>query len=597
MKIEFNRKSYEVSGVKTVLEAARALDIYIPTLCAYPALHHTPGSCGVCLAEIEYANGRKIITTTCKTGIEEGMKVLTNTPRVRELQKAQLELLFSDHELTCDSCSRHGACELLDLAETFCLTTPKYKSRYWRPKVVDRSDRAIHLDANKCIRCERCVEVCDQIQGIHTLTMDHSGFSRSVGLSEGGLWADSSLCVRCGQCTSVCPTGAVSVSNTTEPVMKWLSDPDIVTVFQFAPAVRATLGEAVGLPPGVNVEKKIVAALKKMGADFVLDTNFTADVVIMEEGTELLGRLSDEKAVLPMFTSCCPGWINFVEQHRPKLIPNVSTTRSPQAVMGALVKTYLPEATGTPREKIRMISIMPCSAKKNESARPALSRDGVPDTDEVITVREFASLVKRFGIDLKIIKDAEFDSPFMSEGSGAAVIFGKSAGVAEAAARTLYFVKTGVNVDEVGFTASMHPHVSKEAKIEFPDGRTLRIGVVHGLANAAVVADEVLAGNSPYDFIEVMACPGGCINGGGTPRVVGDYHPYSHERRLVLEREDRSKEVRQSHNNKEVQKLYEKYLEKPNSKKAHELLHTHYTNRQVIRGSDAEEIWKRMTLA
>lgn len=433
---------------------------------------------------------------------------------------------------------------------------------------------------------------------MYVLTMKGAGTERAVALRENVPWALSSSCVRCGQCTVVCPTGALQARDQVEIANAYLSDPDVYTVFQFAPAVRATLGEEFGLGPGANVDRKIVEALKTAGADCVLDTNFSADVVIMEEGTELLARLQDKDAALPMFTSCCPAWINFVELHKPELIPHISTTRSPQAVMGSLIKSWLPKKAGVEKERIRSISIMPCTAKKDEAARAALSKGSVADVDLVLTVREFARLLKGKGIDLRKLEGRDFDTPFMSEGSGAAVIFGKTAGVAEAAARTVNFILTGKNVNSLQFKPSEHPHVSTELTIELGEGRRpLRIGVVHGLANAGYIADEVLNGKSPYDFIEVMTCPGGCINGGGTPREAGDYHPFKDDRTRVLTLIDEQVALRQSHNNPQVKELYKEYLGEPNSHLAHELLHTQYQNRKREKKLRAAEIWKGISLS
>lgn len=597
MQALINNVPFDFEEEITVLEAVRELGFFVPTLCYYPTLEHRPGSCGLCIVQIEYPDGKVELTTSCKTQLLDGMKVTSDSKEVRDAQRQQLSLLFADHEMNCMSCDRHGNCELLDLAEKLDLKEGITPGSVRTHKNVDYSDDAIYLDPNKCIRCERCVAVCGKIQGLYTLTMKGSGRSRTVGLTEGGTWALSNNCVRCGQCTVVCPTGALKVKDQVDVANEYINDPEIITVFQFAPAVRATLGEAFGLPPGTNVEKKIVAALKKIGANYVLDTNFSADAVIMEEGTELLGRLKDSDAVLPMFTSCCPGWINFVEQHKPELIPHISTTRSPQAVLSSLVKSWMPEKANIEGSKIRTVSVMPCSAKKDEAGRPALRKGEVPDTDLVITVREFAKLLKGRGIDLKTIEEAEFDVPFMSEGTGAAVIFGKTAGVAEAAARTVYYKLTGKNVDNLRFVKSNHPHVSSELTVDLADGKKLRIGVVYGLANADYIADEVLAGKSPFDFIEVMACPGGCINGGGTPREAGDYHPFAEVRTEVLETLDESNKIRQSHNNPMVIELYKEYLGEPNSHLAHELLHTSYKDRKEKKKLQISDIWKEITLA
>lgn len=597
MKALINKVPFEFSGKISVLEAIKKLGFFVPTLCAYPTLHHTPGSCGMCIVKIKHPDGREELLTSCKTELLDGMEIITNSPEVRSAQRKQLALLFADHDMNCMGCDRHGNCELLDLAEKLDLKNSIPPGAFKVRKSEDYTDRAIWLDPNKCIRCERCVAVCGKIQGLYTLTMDGVGRNRAVALKEGSTWALSDNCVRCGQCTVVCPTGALQAKDQIDAAADYLDDPNVYTVFQFAPAVRATLGEEFGLPPGENVDRKIVEALRKIGADCVLDTNFSADVVIMEEGTELLGRLQNKGSVLPMFTSCCPGWINFVELHKPELIPHISTTRSPQAVMGSLIKTWFSKKAGVPKEKIRSISIMPCTAKKDEAARPALAKDSVPDVDLVLTVREFAKLLKSRGIDLKKLKGEDFDTPFMSKGTGAAVIFGKTAGVAEAAARTVYFVLTGKNIDFLNFKKSEHPHVATELTIELGEGKSpIRIGVVHGLANANYIADEVLAGRSPFDFIEVMACPGGCVNGGGTPREAGDYHPFNLDRSGVLTNIDEHDQLRQSHNNPMVKELYKEFLGEPNSHLAHELLHTEYKNRKAKKKLRADDIWNEIAL-
>lgn len=597
MRAYINNKPFDFDKPITILEAARQMEIFIPTLCAFKPLNHTPGTCSVCIVRVKRADGQELTLTSCKTPLEDGMRVDTTSSTVKRLQREQVELLFADHEQDCVTCGRYGNCELLQLARNLGVRSASYTGQFTAPRTVDNSDIAISLDANKCVRCMRCVEVCNQIHGIGALRIDGIGTKAGVKVNGANRWIDSNLCVRCGQCVMVCPTGALMEHDNVDEAVEILENDELISVVQFAPAVRVTLGDAFGLLPGTNVEKKVIAGLKQLGANFVLDTNFSADMVIMEEGHELLSRLKDPHAKKPMFTSCCPAWVNYVEQHKPELLDHLSTTRSPQAVMASLAKTFLPEKIGVDPARIRVISIMPCTAKKVEAARPQLSKAGVQDTDLVLTVRELARLFKGHGIDLKTLPDADFDTPFMSRGTGAGVIFGKSGGVAEAAARTVYYVLTGKEAERIPFTESADPRVFKEATIQLGD-KSLKIAVVYGLANAEKIGQEVLGGKSPYDFIEVMTCPGGCINGGGTIRSRGNYLHAFKPRFKALEEADEKSPVRQSHNNPMVQSVYEEFLEKPNSHKAHKLLHTSYDNRKAKKKApDIRQIWQKIQLA
>ena len=596
MRAYINNKPFDFDEEITILEAARKMGFFIPTLCAFQPLNHTPGTCAVCIVRVIRADGQELTLTSCKTPLEDGMHVDTISSAVKKLQRKQVELLFADHEQDCVTCGRYGNCELLQLARNLGVKSAQYTGKFTAKRTVDTSDLAIQLDGNKCVRCMRCVEVCNQLHGIGALRIDNIGTSAGVCVNQADKWIDSNLCVRCGQCIMVCPTGALMARDNVEQARELLEDEEVITVVQFAPAVRATLGDAFGLLPGTNVEKRIITGLKMMGANYILDTNFSADMVIMEEGTELLGRLNDPQAKLPMFTSCCPAWINYVEQHIPELLDHISSTRSPQAVMGSMVKTWFAEKIGKDSSKIRMISIMPCTAKKVEAARPQLAKDGVPDTDLVLTVRELARLFQSRGIDLKTIPDGEFDTPFMSQGTGAAVIFGKSGGVAEAAARTLYHVLTGGEVNSIPFHAAKNPYAFKEAELEL-GGKTLHIGVVYGLANAREVARQVLDGTSSYDFIEVMTCPGGCVNGGGTFRKRGKYLNFTEQRFEALEKADENCVYRQSHNNLMVQQAYREFFGEPNSHKAHKLLHTTYDNRKKEPAVPSiREVWHKIKL-
>ena len=595
MKAFMNGTELDFEQGETILHAARRTGHFIPSLCAFEPLHHKPGTCRVCLVEMTRANGETMIVTSCNTPLEEGMQVRTRTPKVREMQRVQVEMLFADHKQDCGACSRHGNCELQDLALYTGLGRKRFFGELSTERPFDTSATALVRDVNKCVRCMRCVEVCRQVQGLGILTMDNVGTASGVGVGRAADW-NSSGCVQCGQCTLVCPTGALSAKDEVDKVVDFLDNPDIVTVFQFAPAVRVALGDEFGLTPGMNVVGQVITALRRLGADMVLDTNFAADVVIMEEGTELLHRLQ-QKATPPMFTSCCPGWINFAEKHYPQILPHVSSTRSPQQVFGPLAKTYLPQKMGVSPNAIRVISIMPCVAKKDEAARPNFRTRGIPDVDVVLTIREFARLLHRQGINLPELEPSDFDNLFMSDSTGAASIFGSTGGVMEAAVRTVYAVVNGKELEQIEIQPLRGMEGIREAVIDLgPQHGQLRVAICHGLKNARVLVEDVLAGRSPYQFIEVMACPGGCIDGGGTCRVKNDYHPHAADRQNGLYRIDRNMQFRQSHNNPQVQKLYAEFLGQPNSPKAHELLHTTYASRQDRAESSVADLWRKLKL-
>ncbi len=597
MKAFINGQEYEFAAGETIMQVARRNGIFIPSLCRYEPLKHKPATCRVCLAEVSDDAGTRMVTT-CDTPMAEGMRVDTFSRHVRDMQRTQVEMIFADHDQECVSCARHGNCELQDLGEAVGLRRNRFTRRLSpsaAERPVDESATGMIRDMTKCIRCLRCVEVCRQIQGVAALTVDGKGLSAciGVGMAEGH---GASACIQCGQCTLVCPTGALAERDQNDTVLDWLGDPEITTVFSFAPSVRVVLGEEFGFAPGVNVEGKIVAALRKIGADVVIDTDFAADVVIMEEGTELLDRIT-HGGVLPMFTSCCPGWVNYAEKHCPAILPHVSTTRSPQGVQGALVKTYLAGKMELDPARIRNISIMPCIAKKDEAARPQLARNGVPDNDVVITVREFARLLRRMGVDLAAVDPEPFDNPFMSASTGAAVIFGTTGGVMEAAVRTVYAVLNGRELEGVEAAPLRGMEGVREAEIDLGGDRgSIRVAICHGLRNARVLAEQALAGKSPYTFIEVMACPGGCVDGGGTARVKGNYHPHAATRQKALYTLDRGMPRRQSHNNPQLRKMYEEFLEKPNSHLAHELLHTGYSDRSDRPTESILENKARLTL-
>lgn len=575
-----NGQTVEVREGDTILEAARRAGVRIPTLCEFAALHHRPGTCRMCLTEIEKHDGSTDIVTACDTLIAPGDVVRTRSHRVRRMQKLQAELLFADHCETCAACARHGRCELQSVARDVGLdVTTLTGTLVHRPPVVDRSAPGLTFTADKCIRCLRCIEACRQVQGLGVITLNETGTGATVGFPN-GRWADADTCLQCGQCALVCPTGALAVRDQTETAWDWFENPDITTVVQFAPAVRIAVAECVGAAPGTNLEGQVIAALKALGADYVMDTRWSADVTIMEEGTELIGRLEAQAAAgtlsTPdtMFTSCCPGWINHVEKNAPDMIPHLSTTRSPQGIFSALAGTWLARTFGIDRKTLRTISIMPCTAKKDEAAREQLARDGHPDTDLVLTVQEFVSMLERTGLDLKTLPPARFDSPFMSESSGAAQLFATTGGVMEAALRTVAALTDGPALKTLAFTPVRGLDTLKEASIETRFG-TLRVAVVYGMRAADSVIELVRKGESPYHFVEVMACPGGCIGGGGTMRGRTWTHTLP-ERQAGVYTADATAPIRASHDNPDVRRLYDEFLGHPGSPLAHELLHCGY---------------------
>ena len=582
---------------ETILSCARRNDIYIPTLCELDDIDHTPGTCRVCVVEITQAGMEKSqIVTSCNTPVREGMQVQTRSRKARDMQRLQVELLMADHLQDCATCIRHGDCELQDVAQFVGLKENRFFDKsITDAREVDDFSPAMIRDMRRCIRCQRCVAVCRDHQEVDALVLSGTGVDRVVAL-RGGEEPDSTLCVNCGQCVLVCPTGALGERDETDKALDYLCDPDIITVVQFAPAVRVAFGEEFGMPAGTNVEGHIISACRKIGADIVLDTNFAADVVIMEEGTELLGRLKEGKK--PTFTSCCPAWINFAEIHYPDILPLLSSTKSPQQVLSTIAKTYLPEKLDIPAEKIRVISIMPCIAKKDEAARPQLTLDGKRETDVVLTTREFARLLRREGIDLKDLEPSSFDNPYMSEYSGAAAIFGTTGGVMEAAVRTIYAVVNGKELENIELTQLRGFEGVRSATVDLggPFGE-VKVAMVHGLGDTRALVEQVRAGEVDFDFIEVMACPGGCVDGGGSLRSKKAYLPLAMARRETIYNVDRKTSIRQSHKNEQVKALYRDFLKTPNSEKAHHLLHTHYEDRHRELQLTVKEVWDHITMS
>jgi ferredoxin hydrogenase gamma subunit len=581
---------------ETILECARRHGIYIPTLCELHDIDHTPGTCRVCLVDICAKDGdKRHLVTSCTTPMQEGLEIRTRTPALREMQRLQVELLLADHDQDCATCIRHGKCDLQDVAQFVGLDQNRFFDRARvAARPIDDSSPAMIRNMQRCIRCQRCIAVCRDGQGIDALVQTGSGMNTVVAIRY-DLSQKNSACVTCGQCVMVCPTGALGERDETDRALEYLYDPYIITVVQFAPAVRVGFGEEFGLPPGTNVEGQIIAALRQLGADIVLDTNFGADVVIMEEGTELLHRLTEKRR--PTFTSCCPAWINFAERHYPDILPLLSSTKSPQQVVGVLAKSYLPEKMGIDPARIRVISIMPCVAKKDEIARRQLRHDGVPEVDVVLTVREFHRLLQRERINLRDLPPSAFDNPYMSEYSGAGAIFGTTGGVMEAAVRTMYYVLNGKDLEHIEIEQLRGFEGVRSATVELGgDIGQVKVAMCHGLKPTRQIVEAVRAGTADFDFIEVMACPGGCVDGGGTLRSQKAYLPHAMMRRQTLFGIDRDTKVRQSHHNEQVKALYRDFLGTPNSGKAHELLHTHYTDRRIDTFLTVQRIWANLKM-
>jgi len=573
VKITIDGAQLEVEKGTTVLEAARNANIHIPTLCNFKGLN-SPSSCRVCVVE----SGTKLLAS-CSLQAEEGMRIKTNTPKVRQARKTVVELILSDHKRECPTCIRNNDCELQSVANNLNIRDIGYLGKRTEG-LPDSSSPAIVRDIEKCILCGRCVSTCTNIQTVGAIDFINRGFSTTVAPAFNKPLNDS-VCINCGQCILACPVGALYENEQISAVWQALTDPDKYVVVQTAPAVRVALGEAFGMPIGTRVTGKMVSALRKIGFDKVFDTDFAADMTIMEEGTELLNRLKSEEN-LPLMTSCCPGWVKFVEHNFPRMLDNLSTCKSPHEMEGALIKSYFAKKMDIEQEQIIVVSIMPCTAKKFESAREELSYQEKPDVDYVLTTRELAQMIKETGIDFLNLADEEFDNPF-GEASGAGVIFGATGGVTEAALRTVFELMSGEELKEIEFMAVRGFEGIKETVIELPDGKLLRTAIIHGLGNARKVLELIQQGQKSYDFIEVMACPGGCINGGGQPIV----HPQVLEqvnvkslRASAIYDEDKSLTFRQSHKNPHVLKIYEEYLGSPNGHLSHELLHTHYLARE-----------------
>ena len=582
IKLTIDNRQVEVPRGTTILKAAQQMGINIPTLCNFEldglALKNHPGGCRVCVVEVV---GRRNLAPACITECMPDMVVKTNSLRAINARKTVLELMLSDHPNDCLQCAMNGKCELQAVAATMGIREIPYKgeqSNY--PKTVSPS---IVRDENKCIMCRRCESVCHEYQSVGAIGAVDRGFPAVVATAFGKELVDTN-CVFCGQCIAVCPTGALTEVDHTARILRDIANPDVKTCVQVAPAVRVALGEEFGMPAGSIVTGKIAAALKAIGFDYVFDTDWSADLTIMEEGTEAIGRfkalLSGDKNVkIPIMTSCCPAWVNFYEKFYPELREYPSTAKSPQQMFGATVKSYFAEKAGIPREKLISVSVMPCVAKKYECERDEFKVNGDPDVNYSITTRELARLIKICNIDFANLPDAEFDSP-LGASTGAAVIFGATGGVMEAALRTAYEVITGKTLPKIDFEEVRGLEGIREATIPIPDVVDLKVAVVYGLKNARVIMEQIKAGNCPYHFVEVMACPGGCIDGAGQPYHHGDASIVK-ARHAAIYKADREMPLRKSHENPEIQAIYKEFYGQPCGEKSHHLLHTHYFDKKI----------------
>ncbi len=579
INITINGMAVEAPKGSTILQAAKGAGIDIPTLCYLKEINEI-GACRICMVEADEGRGARLVAS-CVYPITEGMKVYTNTPKVIDYRKKTLQLILSDHDKKCLSCVRSGKCELQKLCHDFGVDDENKYAGVANEFEIDDSAAHMVRDNNKCINCRRCIAACEKTQGIGVIGANNRGFITEIS-SPFGMGLGETACVCCGQCIAVCPTGAIYEKSDVDKIMAAIADPSKHVVVQTAPAVRAALGEPFGFPMGTGVEGKMAAALRRIGFEKVFDTDFAADVTIMEEATELLGRVTNG-GVLPMITSCSPGWIKFCEHYYPDQLDHVSSCKSPQQMFGGILKTYYAEKMGWDPKDIVSVSVMPCTAKKFEIGRPDQSAAGVPDLDYTMTTRELARLIERCGIDFKNLPDEAFDDP-MGESTGAAVIFGATGGVMEAALRTAVWKLTGeTNDSPLEFKEVRGVEGIKEATYEVA-GMSVKVAVASGLANARVIMDKIRAGEADYTFVEIMACPGGCVNGGGQPQVpasVRNFTDIRAERAKALYNYDENMPRRKSHENESVKKLYAEYFGEPNSHRAHEVLHTKYVQRKI----------------
>lgn len=583
VNIKIEGHPYQVEEGLTVLEAARKCGYTIPSLCAFQDGRCSKASCRVCLVEVKGARG---LVASCVYPVNEGMEITISSPKATEARRTSVELLLSNHHRNCLQCDKAGNCELLEVARIVGARDGKYLGEL-TDATYDEVAPGIVRNTAKCILCGRCIETCKQVQGIGVLGFEKRGFNTIVAPAENRSFAHSP-CIQCGQCVLVCPTAALMEKSEIARVDEAMKAGKFVVV-QTAPAVRATIGEEFGDKIGTPGTGKMVAALHRLGFSRVFDVNFGADLTIMEEATELLNRMKNNE-VLPQITSCSPGWVNYCEYYYPELIPNLSTCKSPHQMQGAITKSYYAEKHGLDPKDIFVVSIMPCTAKKYEKERPGQNAvDGLKDVDAVLTTRELARMIKRAGIDWRRLPEEEFDQDLLGQYSGAGVIFGVTGGVMEAAMRTAYKVLTGKEHELIKFEQIRGLEGVREATLNI-NGTELKLAIASGMKNAKVLLDQIKEGKSPYAFIEIMGCPGGCINGGGQPYVKPMFLPneddniletYRQKRANALYTEDERQVIRQSHNNPDIIKLYEEYLGAPCSHKSHELLHTFYNNKRV----------------
>uniref|UniRef100_A0A7V4KEK6 4Fe-4S dicluster domain-containing protein n=1 Tax=Fervidobacterium pennivorans TaxID=93466 RepID=A0A7V4KEK6_FERPE len=583
--IYINDKLYQVPENKTVLEAAADLGFKIPTLCHHPELEPI-GACRICVVEIE---GARTLQPACTTKVADGMKIKTNTERVESAVRFNLSLIMSNHPHECMYCEADGRCELQKLVHMYDVQ-PIFGVNVNIEKEIDMSSPSVHRDLSKCIKCQRCVRVCSEIQGMNIYSMIERGYE-SLPETEFGIPLYETDCISCGQCANLCPVGAIYEAPDWKKVWKMLNskEPGKVYVAQTAPSVRVAIGEEFGMEPGSISTGKMVAALRRLGFDYVFDTNFAADLTIMEEGYELIGRLQNG-GKFPMFTSCCPGWVNEMEKEWPELREHLSTAKSPQQMMSSVVKTYFAQKIGVKPEDIVMVSIMPCTAKKDEITRPQQLVDGIKVTDYVITTRELGKIIKLKGIPFVNLPEEQYDSP-LGTSTGAGALFGVTGGVMEAALRTAYEVLTGEKLPKLVFESVRGLDGVREAEIDIK-GRKLKVAIAHGMANVKKLLREMKEGKRYYDFVEIMACLGGCIGGGGQPKSLDP--DILKKRAQAIYTIDELSVLRRSHENPDIIKLYEEFLEKPNSHIAHHLLHTHYTDRSraVRKAQQTKEVEK-----
>ncbi len=576
VNVTINGKTIQVKEGTSILQAAKEIDVRIPTLCHNPDLPAW-ASCGICIVRL--AGTSKMIRACC-TAVTEGMNIITHDPEIVQARRTVLELILSNHPDDCLRCSRNNRCELQSLAAEFGLRTIRF-DKILKQQPIDDSNDAIVLDRDKCINCGRCVEACQLMQNVWALEYTGRGDKTMIG-PVGGVDLAHSPCVRCGQCAVHCPTGAIASSHSNRKLWDRLCDPEITTVVQIAPAVRVAIGEEFGLEPGEISSKKIYTALRRIGFNYVFDTNFGADITIMEEATEFVQRVT-QGGVLPMFTSCCPGWVDYAEKNYHDLLPHLSTAKSPQQIQGAITKTYWAEKMGLDPAKVCSVSVMPCTAKKYESRRDeSMKSSGFSDVDISITTREFARLIRQAGIDFASLEESEADSP-LGGYTGAGTIFGATGGVMEAAVRSAYYFVTKEELGNIELTPVRGLDNIKACEIDVA-GKKLKLAVVHQLGNVDAVVQEVLEAKRegkepPYHFIEVMACRGGCVSGGGQP--YGSNDEIRAKRAAGLYQDDKNSEIRVSHKNPDIITLYNEYLKEPCGEKSHHLLHTHYTEREL----------------